>query len=1158
MKELVIWKGKMIMNKINNFGDRLIILEVSKNMNNLIVYKNLINKVFLIFFLISSTNIVSGQDKTFPQIVPVSPNAAALGQYGSIPVGYYTGVPNISIPIYEIELDGKKLPISFSYHASGIKVTQEASTVGLGWVLNAGGCITKEVRGYDDFQKSPIGYYWDTDLPAPDSNNDKDSTVSWTVFSLYANNARDGEPDLFHYNFSGFSGTCFFKKMGSDGNTKTLAVPVLRDGKDFIKIQYVIKGGANQVNDYWIATDLEGFKYYFQTNERTHSYVAAANIDRKRYAYNPIQSYVYSASYLDSIVAPSGKKISFSYEKDYIYTHTKYSEYCYRLVNLESECYSNQGGLINTKQYSYPYSYSQNEQVLLSKIIFPSGEITINYNERDDIESVYSLQKARKIDNIVIKNDHDAVIKTVKLKHSYMGKTSLSATQKRLMLDTLTINDEAYVFSYYNKLAGLPEKDIEHADYWGYYNNTKASNKTTFRLAPSILFYYNGDPYYYSGKDNNSREDYMKIGTLTSMQYPSGGYSSFTYEMHDFSNSNYVYSAKEWIIGSHSMSYDDLNDGADSEFEEFGDDFEVTDEELNGKMKISYYHYQPTDYYGDVTIDAYIEIQKKTLTGYLKIKSGDVDIKCLPDESNMQEMSIPVTFPSTGTYRIRISTDALPYKISDTRTLYVNPDIDVDIFCPKVEKIKQGGGLRIKSITNYANPDKYSKRIFSYKKNGISTGLLMNKVDNIIFFSNSYVTLVDRDGFFKLSKTCSFSIFGLIAASSSWTPFTYSASGQSVGYSYVEERIETKEGNNGKTTFRFSNKVDREIDVHDRLIRGYPSIPYLNNGNLIETAYYDDSDNIVKKENYTYTKLFSDSIKGLMSFEPNISSTGWVALKYYDLYAERWMLKEKIDTLFYDNNYLVNTKKYQYDDSTWLVNSTKTYNSLNELIENKITYPTDIANGIYSNMVKLNMLSFPIEKTRKVNDNTTQSILTTYKSDNNTYVKDKVYTLETDTPLSSFTEFNGTKKDDNYSNNPEVEFVKYDAYSNPTKLKSKSGIYTYYVWAYNHQYPVAKIESSIDANISVTVEDSRLSGSDDLAKIKTDVAYLKGKLSGYIGKKDYMVSYYTYKPLVGMTSETDPAGHTTYYEYDDFGRLELARDQDGNIVKKYKYNYAEQ
>jgi hypothetical protein len=55
--------------------------------------------------------------------------------------------------------------------------------------------------------------------------------------------------------------------------------------------------------------------------------------------------------------------------------------------------------------------------------------------------------------------------------------------------------------------------------------------------------------------------------------------------------------------------------------------------------------------------------------------------------------------------------------------------------------------------------------------------------------------------------------------------------------------------------------------------------------------------------------------------------------------------------------------------------------------------------------------------------------------------------------------------------------------------------------------------------------------------------------------QDAAVNTSTYDPLLGKTSSCDAASRIQYFQYDYLGRLRLVKDENGNIVKMYEYNY---
>lgn len=217
---------------------------------------------------------VSGED--YFQIY--SPNTFALARYGDIPTDYSTGVPNVSVPLMSVADRDICVDISLSYHATGIKVDQEATWVGLGWSLNAGGMITVEHRDKVDRLSDSL-YYKRTSIPDYDYKSPLGpylNTASTKVGSAVSSNGSDNEPDIFYYNFCGRTGKFIFD------NEMHIRLLKYED----IKVEFV-HGNVT----YFVITDEKGIKYAFEE-------VTEPNV-----------------WYLTKISSPVGGEVTFTYQR---------------------------------------------------------------------------------------------------------------------------------------------------------------------------------------------------------------------------------------------------------------------------------------------------------------------------------------------------------------------------------------------------------------------------------------------------------------------------------------------------------------------------------------------------------------------------------------------------------------------------------------------------------------------------------------------------------------------------------------------------------------------------------------------------------------------------------------------------------------------------
>lgn len=271
----------------------------------------------------------------YNNLIPKTPEQFKLGTFGSTPINYYTGLPEISLPLMTLEGIGTKLPINLNYDASGIRIDDLSGPVGMKWSLDAGGYIVRDVNGRAD-EGTEIGF-WKT---ATQTNYFRD--MDFTDWSGYSQaNSRDTSPDEFAMVLNGRTIRFVFDKNGIARVIPRQNIQItpfftdIGDRRRIIRFEVVLENGTKYVfggslltvEQREIQTLRIGTSFLY-----TKVYDCPVRVQDNKTYYNCIGSWDTKFSsdvdfkvttipgftskwHLTSIVEPSGEVTTFQYEK---------------------------------------------------------------------------------------------------------------------------------------------------------------------------------------------------------------------------------------------------------------------------------------------------------------------------------------------------------------------------------------------------------------------------------------------------------------------------------------------------------------------------------------------------------------------------------------------------------------------------------------------------------------------------------------------------------------------------------------------------------------------------------------------------------------------------------------------------------------------------
>ena len=432
---------------------------------------------------------------------PVSAAALSYGKYADIPVNQYTGTGNVTVPLATVTDGPLSLPVYLQYHTGGLPVGTPAGLVGLGWNLFTGGMVSRTVRGIPD--DTGNGYYY------------SGSTSNISDAEDAALGTEDSEPDVFVYNFPGYSGKFVFDK-----NQEVRTIP-----KADLEFEFEFELG--RIFEIEITTP-DGTKYFFgRSPDQNRAAFDYANIGGFVDVFTDRNGW-----HLIRMESHDGKHfINLSY-KDFGYRYPA-ANFCpdrikYLDGNNNVQDINNCSGLEfqeNLIRSSLPTSITSTHQA-----------ITFIADGRTDLENYQNGSfEAEKITSVKYENGDYCVLYDF-LQSAFLSTIPLG--EERLRLDGVqktecgngSVSEPAWTFNYHNDLDFFPAMDDKNIDHWGFYNYDPSEGDNGDDMVPPTLVQMGLSSISHGNANRESNEAAMLNGMLTKVNYPTGGHLAIEYE----------------------------------------------------------------------------------------------------------------------------------------------------------------------------------------------------------------------------------------------------------------------------------------------------------------------------------------------------------------------------------------------------------------------------------------------------------------------------------------------------------------------------------------------------------------------------------------------------------------------------------------------------